>query len=390
MGNFTLYTDIYPSGFKSIIKQVSENVGLKKIKPVTGIISKHDTSNGYWKDVLSAADKTVLVEPPLTKFFYRKEVNSEGELVVERTLRKEHMPYPEFWGEIVRNSIGTALRKPTKGEAIISPVIDTYEAQSMSFEQLKRDEHYMTNQDHDFELVKFNMKIASYVVDLAREKNDSRKVFAGLFLDRTLLEDDRFYEIFEGYDDLDLGGYFLVTQGIDYGSDVEGLQALHRFISTVQERTPDRKIILYRTGMLGALYSALFPNMQIGSTYGLPYRDSYNIRNINPVKETRPLKFAKRTYAPDLLTTVKLPDALRAWGDLNTELDPREAEVNFTAMVKMAELTQRFAHELNSANDKKSFLEEKLNNGIQLVRETYLPSQYASHLRNWLNLLKRV
>lgn len=389
MGSFTLYADIYPSGHKKLVQEFKERV-TKGMPKLTGIISQHDTSNGYWSNIQSCATH-ILVEPPLTRSFYRKDVDDKtGELVVTRKIEPKHMPFTDLWGEIVSESIADALRKPTKGEAIISPVLDTYKTDGLPLSDLLINAYSIKDKGHDRRYEIFNKHIADYVVDTVHKKKaDRRPIFAGVFLDSEEIKDAEFLKIIDSYSNLEISGYFLVMQDISYQSKPEKLLALKDFISNLLKKNPERKIILYRTGMLGALYSALFPEAEIGSTYGLPYRDSYNIRNINPVKETRPLKNSKLVYSPVLLTTIKIPDALSTWKEMGIEITPTEAQINFSSMLNMAEKTQGFAHELNKSSDKKFFLKEHLSKGIKFMKEheSFVPSSYGEHLRNWFNLL---
>lgn len=386
----TLYADIYPSGHKSIVSTIAELVASGKMPPMTGVISKHDASNGYWSNVRSCTKETVLVEPPLTKAFYRKDIDDvTGELIVQRKVKKKHMPHEEFWGEIVEASIAEALRKPTKGEAIISPIIDTYTKDSILIKDLKENP-YAIKTGHDLVYARFNQRMTEFVVKKTKGKKDERKIFAGLFLDSDIIRDPAFLDIVDSYKEMKIHGYFLVMQDITFDSSLERLLALKGFIERLKNNNPERKIVLYRTGMLGALYAAIFPDIQIGCTYGLPYRDSYNIRNINPAKETRPLKSSKLIYSPVLLNTVKIQDALKAWAPLETDLDAISAKENHIAMVKMAELTQGLVHKLNVSTDAKVLLAEHVKKGIACAAKNRVLRPYATHLIAWKEFLERV
>lgn len=388
MAGFTLYADIYPSGHKKLVQELKAKVD-KGMPKLTGIISQHDASNGYWSNIQACAEN-VLVEPPLTKSFYRKDVDDQGRLIVKRLIEPKHMPHTDLWGEIVSDSIADALRKPTKGEAIISPVLDTYkDTTGIPLNELQANVYSIKEKGHDHGYELFNKYITDYVIEIVnKKKNDGRPIYAGIFLDSEEIKDPEFIKIVKSYSK-EVKGYFLVMQDINYQSRPEKLLALKDFISMLLEENPEGKIVLYRTGMLGALYSALFPKASIGSTYGLPYRDTYNIRNINPIKESRPLKNSKLVYSPILLSTVKIPDALKTWEKMGIEISPTEAHENLSFMLNMAEKTQQFAHKINECTDKIAFLKEHLSNGIKFMEDNkvLIASSYGEHLKSWLNLL---
>ncbi|PJC37251.1 hypothetical protein CO046_01165 [Candidatus Peregrinibacteria bacterium CG_4_9_14_0_2_um_filter_53_11] len=389
MRHFTLYADIYPTGHKKILEKLKSLVDSGDIPRLTGIISQHDTSNGYWGNANKCAE-SLLVEPPLTRMFYQKDINDQGELVVRRKIEIKHMPHRDFWAEIVESSIAEALRKPTKGEAIITPVIDTYADTAVPVAQLQHDPYFIKRSGHDFRYVHFNHSIAAFVLAKMKDKGDTRKVFAGIFLGSDNLEQPDFLKMIDLYKSLNVSGYFLVMQDIDFASSVEVLSRLKNFMGKLLAASPERSIVLYRAGMLGALYSAIFPAAFIGSTYGLPYRDSYNIRNINPAQDVRPLRRSKLVYSPKFLNTVKIQDALRVWDRLDIGLTPEEAEGNFGAMVQMARETQNFAHRLNGTTDKVAMLRDFLSQGVALADSlpATFPPDYSAHLSRWLQLLK--
>lgn len=390
MPNLTLYADIYPSGHKSIMNKIAEKIASGEMPPLTGVISPYDSSNNYWKTITNSASHA-FVEPPATKTFYKKEiVPTEGGLVLQKKIPKEAMGYPEYWQEIILDSICEAMRLTTKSEGVIAPAVDICARSSWPLEELKANPGRLLTGQWDLAFVKFNREIAKFVLSKVREKNATRKVYGSIFLDSRAIESEDFLEVIDSYKDIPLAGYVLMMGDIDWRSDLTKLVSLKNFIARLAATGRDREIILYRVGMLGVVYSALFPDLQLGSTYGLPYRDSYSIRSISPAEDPRPLKNAKQVYVPEILKTVTLADAIQVWDTLHMDFDRAEATENQLVLVTMAKDTQNFVHEMNGSRDKKAYLSEKLDAGIALTTNWLrtLDTDHGFHLKTWRQLLQ--